>query len=97
MPIAPKLKSLRFCHHPLAEIVPYAFKHLSNLESLDLSGNGINQTMTTLEPNSLAFESNNFQSLEMAYFESLQEILPNFTRNIQPYSCFEFLNNSIST
>ena len=99
MPIAPKLKRIRFSYHPLAEIAPYAFQHLPNLESLDLSaisGHGVNPTMTTLEPNSLAFESSSFQSLKMIYFESLQEICPNFTRNIQPYSCFNFLSSSIS-
>ena len=92
MPIAPKLKSLRFCYHPLAEIEPYAFKYLPNLESLELSGTGANQTMTSLEPNSLAFES----ILQMVHFESLQDICPNFTRNIQPYSCFNFYKSGIS-
>ena len=96
MPYAPKLKSLRFCYHPLAEIIPYSFKHLPKLESLDLSGNGATQTMTSLEPNSLAFESSNFQTLEMGSFESLHDILPDFTRNIQPHTCFNFLSSSIS-
>ena len=95
-PIAPMLKEIRFSYQPLKEIAPFAFTSLPNLESLDLAGNFVDQPLTLLDPDALAFVSSNFQKLDMSYFESLQFIQPNFSRSIQPYTCLKFLNGNIS-
>ena len=90
------LKEIRFSYQPLKEIAPFAFTSLPNLESLDLAGNFVDQPLTSLDSDALAFVSSNFQKLDMSYFESLQFIHPNFTRRIQPYTCLKFLNGNIS-
>ena len=90
------LKEIRFSYQPLKEIAPLAFTSLPNLETLDLAGNFVDQSLTSLDSDSLAFVSSNFQKLDMSYFESLQIIQPNFTRNIQPFTCLKFLIGSIS-
>ena len=60
---APKLRNVRFAYHPLEYITPFAFDSLPSLESLDLSGNAANPSLSILKANSLAFTSSNFTKL----------------------------------
>ena len=62
-PEAPKLHDVRFAYHPLEFITPFAFDHLPSLESLDLAGNGINDTLNILRSDALSFKAKNFTKL----------------------------------
>ena len=69
LPEAPKLREVRFAYHPLEFITPFAFDHLPSLESLDLAGNGVDDTLNILKSNTLSFKAKNFTKLGRRYFQ----------------------------